>query len=731
MSQGRATRYASGKTPRETPYDNDGQDEQDEQDRRKRQRLSSSGQESSQEDMNRLFSSSYVAPRLRKLYPTNAEKRQQRESDRNNTEQQIRDAVAHDQEIKFLTEHSKQVFGHMLLPDESLVDKMTRVFDYNLAGKDLPKIDVHMQVYKVQEEIFTLYAKCAKAKLFDPGHQDFQGDEFVVKWQRAAHIASHICHIMLTSTHIQRAITEPEITVENVDMSASMGVMGFVDPYCTDNLNSMNEHQKLLVYMLNELGKAKLRRQSDKVMTQQITRDGFPTGFWYPWREQRSTIMDFIESHTTRNIHYQQFLWSSQRLGTKEMVAKNLLTCEDMSFPDVVPDRHVFVFRNGIYDCLKQKFYAFGAEAPARETTACNVFDSDVDTSLLETPVINIQDLARTCPHLYSVLAYQGWEEEVKRMFMVMLGRMFYNLKEVDRFQIMPYCIGVAGSGKSTLFKLIRKFYPIHHVGIVSNNTEKQWSLGSIYNKLLFIAPEIKHDFKMDQADLQSIISGEMTSICIKNKMAMQVDWTVPGFMGGNQFPGFFDNLGSIARRFLFFVFERVVQKNDVDCRLDDKLEEELPNIIVLANRLYHQYVNLMGDRDIWTNVPKYFETQRDSILREANPLINFINSGSIYIKGYTTQNAVINQPYMSSKEFRQKFTEFRNSYNLRNYQWVVTDVEILFKNRGIHICKANLPWPPTQQERFEIGEYFIGACFVDHTDCFGIPRTVVTEGME
>src|SRR3989344_8501452 len=105
----------------------------------------------------------------------------------------------------------------MLLPDESLVDKMTRVFDYNLAGKDLPKIDVHMQVYNVQEEIFTLYAKCAKAKLFDPGHQDFQGDEFVVKWQRAAHIASHICHIMLTSTHIQRAITEPEITVENVD----------------------------------------------------------------------------------------------------------------------------------------------------------------------------------------------------------------------------------------------------------------------------------------------------------------------------------------------------------------------------------------------------------------------------------------------------------------------------------------------------------------------------------
>jgi hypothetical protein len=62
----------------------------------------------------------------------------------------------------------------------------------------------------------------------------------------------------------------------------------------------------------------------------------------------------------------------------------------------------------------------------------------------------------------------------------------------------------------------------------------------------MFIAPEVKGDLALEQAEFQSIVSGEDVSIAVKNKTAMslsgryQVSWVVMRFQTGRITLGLF-----------------------------------------------------------------------------------------------------------------------------------------------------------------------------------------------
>ena len=90
---------------------------------------------------------------------------------------------------------------------------------------------------------------------------------------------------------------------------------------------------------------------------------------------------------------------------------------------------------------------------------------------------------------------YQEFSPEVCRWLYVFIGRLFFNLGELDNWQVALFLEGVAGSGKSTITKLVKKFYETCDVGVLSNNIEKTFGLSSLKDKLLFLAPEIKNDF--------------------------------------------------------------------------------------------------------------------------------------------------------------------------------------------------------------------------------------------
>ena len=144
----------------------------------------------------------------------------------------------------------------------------------------------------------------------------------------------------------------------------------------------------------------------------------------------------------------------------------------------------------------------------------------------------------------------------------------------------------------------------------------------------MFIAPEIKGDLALEQAEFQSIVSGERVSIAVKNKIAVSLDWKVPGVLGGNEIPNWKDNSGSVLRRILPWNFTKQVQ--EADPNLEKKLEKELPIILLKCVRGYLDYSNKYRDRDIWNVVPNYFKLIQKQVAMVASTLTNFLESTNI-----------------------------------------------------------------------------------------------------
>ena len=165
-------------------------------------------------------------------------------------------------------------------------------------------------------------------------------------------------------------------------------------------------------------------------------------------------------------------------------------------------------------------------------------------------------------------------------------------------------------------------------MGLLSNNSEKQFGLSAFHDKLLFVAPEIKSDLKIEQAEFQSIVSGEDIAIAIKHETAISKEWTTPGVLAGNEVPAWCDNSGSIQRRILLFDFPRAVTNGDM--KLGEKLELELPGIILRCNRAYLRAAARWGDANVWSVLPKYFQATRDEMAQATNVLEAFLASHDV-----------------------------------------------------------------------------------------------------
>ena len=201
---------------------------------------------------------------------------------------------------------------------------------------------------------------------------------------------------------------------------------------------------------------------------------------------------------------------------------------------------------------------------------------------------------------------------------------MCFDVNDLDAWQIIPFFKGVARSGKSTIItKVFKKFYDSDDVRTLSNNIERKFGLSSIYDGFMFIAPEVKGDLCLEQAEFQSLVSGEDVSVARKYEKAHSVEWKTPGILGGNEVPNWKDNSGSVLRRILTWNFSKQVE--DADPQLDDKLDNELPIILLKCIRAYLDYTSKYRDQDIWNVVPKYFKNVQTQIAMVTNSLRHFL----------------------------------------------------------------------------------------------------------
>ena len=290
-----------------------------------------------------------------------------------------------------------------------------------------------------------------------------------------------------------------------------------------------------------------------------------------------------------------------------------------------------------------------------KDIIACKYFDTD----LMYSKVDNWNEVET--PILQSIIDYQFSNDaeykSISKWMYILIGRMIYNLNELEYWQIIVFLKGMAGTGKSTIItKVVKEFYEYDDVGQLSNDGEKTFGLSAFCDKKIFIAPEIKADFSLPQAVFQGIISGEDVSIAKKYKTAETIEWKIPGFMAGNEIPNFTDNSGSISRRLVVFDFLKKVKKDKSDPLLGKKLKKEIPYIIRKSNLAYLDAVGKYGKKDIWLDLPSYFKKTQEQISEKTNSLSSFLNSGMVsYNKDF----------YIHEKIFKSKFNTYCKENNL------------------------------------------------------------------
>ena len=563
-------------------------------------------------------------------------------------------------------------YTQLLNPED--IGEDGRVLNYDMKAID----DRRSRYIKILSE---LYHRASAINI-----QEFEPEDDGLKVSRRINriieqVKDAFCNINTHKIAYERAenpTVEPEIF--DSDPATFRGV-----PMDDSKVDDATPFQKSILCALKTLYMKRFRRYKGDCC-EQITYNGYDTRAWKPLK----SINEFV--YELGNKEYDFGLWQNltSNPGVFRHLIEHLSNCQDVQFPEIIKDRHMWSFRNGVffgkcwtpetgaYDC---KFYSYESrEFRSLDPTkvSCKFFDQQFDD------FDHIEDWYDIpTPHFQGVLDYQKFDESVSRWMYVMGGRLCFDTGELDGWQVIPFLKGIARSGKSTVItKIFKKFYEPEDVKTVSNNIEKKFGLSSVYNALMFIAPEIKGDFCLEQAEFQSMVSGEDVSIAIKGQTAKSVEWKCPGVLGGNEIPNWKDNSGSVLRRILPWNFAKQVK--DADTQLDEKLNQEIPAILLKCVRAYLDYAQKYRNKDIWNVVPEYFKTVQKQVAMVASTLHNFLESTNLVFG---------EELYVPQKIFVQVFNQHCQANNLGRPKFNPDFYAGPFSSREIEVREESLTY--------------------------------------
>lgn len=498
----------------------------------------------------------------------------------------------------------------------------------DIGEGQIPEFDMELlkEKNKACIQVFiSLRHRLGELGLLDKSSVDINGNE-LTNDLRLSQIMEEFNGAYETLYHYkqrQRRLENPYESVSQIDANISrMSTMYMFE-------ESRTSYQDLLLYLLDKLFTMRLKRYKGNCCRQILTSDGYKTRAYEPVMETQ----EFVYSVTQKEDKFDMWCKMTSKSGSVKEAVKHLNDCVDLQFPELKKNRHTWSFKNGIFrskvptDDPKKftcQFIPYGSDEYNEldpTIVSAKYFDKEFD------PYDSLDDWYDIpTPHMQKVIDYQGFNQEVSRWMYIFIGRLLYDVGDLDCWQVIPFFKGIAGSGKSTLIcKVVKKFYDADDVRVLSNNSEKKFGLWSIYDGFIFISPEIKGDICLEQAEFQSIVSGEDISIARKNEKAICIQWKTPGILGGNEMPGWKDNSGSIIRRLVTFQFLRKVK--DADPTLDIKLEDEIPAILCKCSRAYLEAASKYSDVDIWNVLPDYFKTIQKQISMVTNSLHHFLGS--------------------------------------------------------------------------------------------------------
>lgn len=277
-------------------------------------------------------------------------------------------------------------------------------------------------------------------------------------------------------------------------------------------------------------------------------------------------------------------------------------------------------------------------------------------------PESNDPGIVHGTPTWDRMLSYQLPDPEDKDWFECTIGRLFYKVKKKDDWQITPWVVGDANTGKSTICHIVAKLFPADLCGAITASFEPRFGLQALCKKRVLITADTPVDIHrlLSAADFQSMVSGEEVSIARKGMVAIPAHkWTSPMLNASNAPAKWEDAAGSIKRRIWHFIFESLVQQLDTQFA-SIITTQELPYLFRRVIQIYHDKRLLVGHGDIWKFAPPMVLRAKDELCVVTDPLTEFINNGSryfqcIYVQGAVTTLADLNAAFNKFMEHERK----------------------------------------------------------------------------
>jgi hypothetical protein len=210
----------------------------------------------------------------------------------------------------------------------------------------------------------------------------------------------------------------------------------------------------------------------------------------------------------------------------------------------------------------------------------------------------------------------------------------------------------------------------------------------------MWMCLEVKNDFTLDQAQLQSMISGENVSIMRKNKTALSKLWTVPGILAGNEVANWVDNSGSMSRRIVLSYWERKVQSKKVDPYLDTKVKAHIGSFLHKVSCAYAAVCADFSEKDVWgiytmpdgqedTILPKYFHASKGRFAIATDPLMAFLKSETAVVCEEKLRG-------MSWERFKAAANNYFQKENNKTFRWVESKYKAVFDDMNIKKIKIS-----------------------------------------
>lgn len=265
----------------------------------------------------------------------------------------------------------------------------------------------------------------------------------------------------------------------------------------------------------------------------------------------------------------------------------------------------------------------------------------------------------------------------------------------------------------STILDALADFFQPEDVEVLANKGRKgDGELQTFIDKFLWMCREVKNDLTLDQAQLQSMITGETMSISRLYGGNLTVTWRVPGVLAGNEAASWSDNSGSISRRVIMAFFERKVNPSISDPRLKHKVKAQMPQFLYKCCVAYLAAVGEFGERELWGTytlpdgracpiLPSYFHAGKKRLQALTHPLENFLRANESITLLPTGSDG--GMPWERFKELANLWME-RN--NIRGFQWKEEKFKNVLEENGLtrtklqngveyqgRACKAGTYW--------------------------------------